>query len=152
MDSDVDIGTLLISEWQFSVQQIIFPYQKNRCRRWMSDIADIKINVNADLCSVMNYLTTSTCYINTQCSSDSRRNRRKIRPLEVVRSLRSPTCQNCCSRELWLYFLAGPQVLFHVFPPLSPSEDNLMPRTISGDHTPKSDSQRSAVGWEDSQP
>ncbi len=32
MDSDVDIGTLPISEWQFSLRHIFFRYWNNRCR------------------------------------------------------------------------------------------------------------------------
>jgi hypothetical protein len=41
MDSDVDIGTLPMSEWQFSVWHICLRYRNNRCRCRMSDIADI---------------------------------------------------------------------------------------------------------------
>jgi hypothetical protein len=51
MDSDVDIGTLPISEWQFSVRLIFFRYRNNRFRCRMSDIADIKIDVDAHLWS-----------------------------------------------------------------------------------------------------
>jgi hypothetical protein len=50
MDSYVDIGTLPISEWQFSVWHICLRYQNNRCRCRMSDIADIRIDVDAHLC------------------------------------------------------------------------------------------------------
>ncbi len=32
MDSDVNIGTLPISEWQFLVRHIFFQYRNNRCR------------------------------------------------------------------------------------------------------------------------
>jgi hypothetical protein len=32
MNSDVDIGTLPISEWRFSVQHICLRYRNNRCR------------------------------------------------------------------------------------------------------------------------
>jgi hypothetical protein len=49
MDSDVDIGTLPILEWQFSVRHIFFRYRNNRCRCRMSDITDIKIDVDAHL-------------------------------------------------------------------------------------------------------
>ncbi len=38
MDSDVDIGTLPISEWQFSVRHIFFRYRNNRCRCRISPI------------------------------------------------------------------------------------------------------------------
>ncbi len=50
-NSDVDIGLLPISEWRFSVWHICLRYRNNRCRCRMSDIADIKINVDAHLCS-----------------------------------------------------------------------------------------------------
>jgi hypothetical protein len=49
MDSDVDIGTLPISAWQFSVRHIFFWYRNNRCRCRMSDIADIEVDVDAHL-------------------------------------------------------------------------------------------------------
>jgi hypothetical protein len=49
MNSNVDIGTLPIMEWRFSVRQIFFRYRNNRCRCRMSDIADIKIDVDAHL-------------------------------------------------------------------------------------------------------
>ncbi len=45
--SDVDIGTLPISEWHFSFCHICLQYRNNRCRCRMSDIADIKIDVDA---------------------------------------------------------------------------------------------------------
>ncbi len=54
MDSDVNIGTLPISEWQFSVLHIFVRYWKNRCRCQMSDIANIKVNVDAHLCPNVN--------------------------------------------------------------------------------------------------
>jgi hypothetical protein len=64
MDSDVDIGALPILEWQFSVHCILFRYWNGSlqshifssdigitdvyiCR--MSDIADIKMDVDAHL-------------------------------------------------------------------------------------------------------
>ncbi len=50
MDSDVNIGTLQISGWQFSVWHIFFRYQNNRCWCQMSDIANIQICVDAHLC------------------------------------------------------------------------------------------------------
>jgi hypothetical protein len=50
MDSDVDIGKLPISELQFSVQHICLRFWNNKCRCRMSDIADIKIDVDAHLC------------------------------------------------------------------------------------------------------
>jgi hypothetical protein len=50
MDSDVDIGTLPKSEWQFSVRHIFFRYRNNRRRCRMSDIADIEVDVDAHLC------------------------------------------------------------------------------------------------------
>ncbi len=49
IDSDVDIGTLPISEWQLSVRHIFFQYRNNRCRYRMSDIADIEVDVDAHL-------------------------------------------------------------------------------------------------------
>ncbi len=55
MDSDVNIGTLPISELQFSVWHIFFRYWNNRCRCRMSDITDIKIDVDANLCSQFTY-------------------------------------------------------------------------------------------------
>ncbi len=52
MDSDVDIRTLPISEWQFSVRHILpdigITDVDVGCR--ISDIADIKIDVNVHLC------------------------------------------------------------------------------------------------------
>ncbi len=50
MDSDVDIGTLPISEWQFSEGHIFFLYWNNKCWCRMLDIADIMIDVDAHLC------------------------------------------------------------------------------------------------------
>jgi hypothetical protein len=47
--SDVDIRTLPISEWRFSVRHICLRYRNNRCRCRMSDIADIEIDVDAHL-------------------------------------------------------------------------------------------------------
>ncbi len=55
MDSDIDIGTLPISEWQFSVRHIFFQYRNNRCRCRISDIANIKIDVDAHLCAELTY-------------------------------------------------------------------------------------------------
>ncbi len=52
MDSDVDIGTLPISEWQFSVRHIFFWHRNNRCRCRMSDVADIEVDVDAHLWSM----------------------------------------------------------------------------------------------------
>jgi hypothetical protein len=52
MNSDVDIGTLPLSEWQFSVRHICLQYRNklnNRCQCWISDIADIKIDDDAHL-------------------------------------------------------------------------------------------------------
>jgi hypothetical protein len=49
MSSDVDIGTLPISEWRFSVWHICLWYRNNRCRCRMLDIADIEIDVDAHL-------------------------------------------------------------------------------------------------------
>ncbi len=50
MDSDVDIGTLPISEGQLSVRHIFLRYWNNRCRFRMLDIADIKIDFDVHLC------------------------------------------------------------------------------------------------------
>jgi hypothetical protein len=49
MDSDVEIGTLLISGWQILVRHIFFRYRNNRCRCRMSDITDIEVDVDAHL-------------------------------------------------------------------------------------------------------
>ncbi len=49
MNSDVDIGTLPISEWPFSVWHICLQYRNNRCRCRMLDNADIQIDVDAYL-------------------------------------------------------------------------------------------------------
>jgi hypothetical protein len=49
MVSDVDIGTLPISEWQYSVRHNFFRYRNNRCWWRMSDIADIEVYVDAHL-------------------------------------------------------------------------------------------------------
>jgi hypothetical protein len=46
---DSVVETLPISEWQFSVRHICLRYQNNRCQCRMSDIADIKIDVDAYL-------------------------------------------------------------------------------------------------------
>jgi hypothetical protein len=54
MNSDVDIGTLPISEWQFSVRHIYIRYRNNRCRCPKSDKADNKIDVDAHLCQYSN--------------------------------------------------------------------------------------------------
>ncbi len=40
---------MLISEWRFSVRHIGLRYRNNRCRCRMSDIADIRIDVDAHL-------------------------------------------------------------------------------------------------------
>jgi hypothetical protein len=56
MNYDVDIGTLPISEWRFSVRHICLRYRNNRCRCRMSDIADIEIDVDAHLCLLHNPL------------------------------------------------------------------------------------------------
>ncbi len=57
MDSDDNIGTLPTSEWQFSVRHIFFLYRNDRCRCWISDIANIKIDVDAHpwstLCKIL---------------------------------------------------------------------------------------------------
>ncbi len=50
MNSDVDVGTLPISEWRFSVWHICLRFRNNRCRCRISDIADIEIDVDAHLC------------------------------------------------------------------------------------------------------
>jgi hypothetical protein len=50
MNSDTDIGTLPISELRFSGRHICLQYWNNRCRCWMADISDIKIDVDAHLC------------------------------------------------------------------------------------------------------
>ncbi len=49
MYSDVDIRTLPISEWQFSVWHSFFLYRNNICMS-MSNIADIKVDVDAHVC------------------------------------------------------------------------------------------------------
>ncbi len=49
MDSDVDIRTLLLLEWKFSVRYIFFWYRNNWCWCQMFDIANIKIDVDAHL-------------------------------------------------------------------------------------------------------
>ncbi len=57
MSSDVDIGTVPISEWHFSVRHICLRYRNNRrrCRCRMSEIADIEIDVDAHLCCLPVY-------------------------------------------------------------------------------------------------
>jgi hypothetical protein len=56
MNSDVDIRTLPISEWRFSVWHICLRYRNNRCRCRMSDIADIKGIVVWNLPRVILYI------------------------------------------------------------------------------------------------
>ncbi len=53
MNSDVDIETLPISEWRFSVRHICLRYWNNICQCRMSDITDIEIDVDAHLCSMV---------------------------------------------------------------------------------------------------
>ncbi len=62
MNSDVDIGALLISEWRFSVWHICLRYRNNRCRCRMSDIANIEIDVDAHLwLSVRYHISKRLC-------------------------------------------------------------------------------------------
>jgi hypothetical protein len=49
MEADVDIGTLPISECEDLFRHILFRYQNKRCRCRMSDIADMKADVDAHL-------------------------------------------------------------------------------------------------------
>ncbi len=46
MEAEVDIETLPISEWKDLVGNILFQYRNKKCRCWMSDIADIKNDVD----------------------------------------------------------------------------------------------------------
>ncbi len=45
MEADVNIGTLPISECEDLVQHILFRYRNKRCRFQMSDITDMKADV-----------------------------------------------------------------------------------------------------------
>jgi hypothetical protein len=49
MEADVDNGTLPISEWKDLVWHILFRCRNKCCRYRMSDIADMKANVDAHL-------------------------------------------------------------------------------------------------------
>ncbi len=49
MEVDVDIGTIPISEWKDLVWHFLFRYQNKRYQCRMSDIADIKADVDAHL-------------------------------------------------------------------------------------------------------
>ncbi len=76
MDSDVDIGTLPISEWQFTVRHICLPYRNNRCRCRMPDFASIKIDVDAHLFSSPNIRTLlHYCLIRTKMAQLSNPNK-----------------------------------------------------------------------------
>ncbi len=66
MSSDVDIGTLPISEWRFSVRHICLRYRNNRCRCRMSDIAVIEIDVDAHQW----WLDRGNRHINVRCHED----------------------------------------------------------------------------------
>ncbi len=66
MEADVAIGTLPISECEDLVRHIWFLYQNKRCRCQMSDIADMKSDVDAHLWffyKTFFKLTLSPCFM-----------------------------------------------------------------------------------------
>ncbi len=68
MEADVDTGTLPISECEDLVRHILFQYRKEICRCRMSDIADMKADVDAHLCprpggpAATKQITFQTCW------------------------------------------------------------------------------------------
>jgi hypothetical protein len=85
MSSDVDIGTLPILEWRFSVWHICLRYRNNRCQCQMSDIADIENDVDAHLCT---YVKAKTMMFFRLCYGNYGNNKFFWKlPLEFMASL-----------------------------------------------------------------
>ncbi len=105
MDSDVDIGTLPIPEWQFSVRHIFFRYRNNRCRCRMSDIADIKIDVDAHLCMGVTFPLSSLFYLrNARNRKISLRNRQISPILPLDHFLQPMLLKKCKERFVTVKF------------------------------------------------
>jgi hypothetical protein len=64
MEAYVDIGTLPILEWKDLVWHFLFQYWNKRCRCRMSDIADIKADVDAHLCCSEQFFSLQRSIIN----------------------------------------------------------------------------------------